>query len=102
MTVTKKKVITKKATAQKHGSTRTTSTDVFRLGSGLFRRVDFSLDLSLSGARAALASLKSALGDGKFDVAQLRLEARDLKAIYLYLRPAQAKKLVARLAVVSL
>jgi hypothetical protein len=67
------------------------------------KAVDLGLDLSLSGARDALAFLKGTLeaneGSGQ---AQLRLDARDLNAIYVYLSPRQLKKLVARFAVLEL
>jgi hypothetical protein len=62
------------------------------------RKINLALDLSPSGAREALASLKGALeessGSGS---AQLRLDARDLNAIYVYLPVRQLKSLVARL-----
>jgi hypothetical protein len=67
------------------------------------RSFDLRLKLSPSGARGARASLESALAAGsRFGAAQLRLDARDLKSIYLCLGPAQAKKLVGRLKALEL
>lgn len=67
------------------------------------RGVSLALDLSSSGVREALVSLTSALeaseGSG---MAQLRLDPRDLNAIYVYLSSRQLKMLVGRLKALSL
>ena len=60
-------------------------------------RINLRLELSSSGARGALDALRKVLGDGTGPTTQLRLNARDLNALYLYLPVTQVKSLVARL-----
>ena len=63
------------------------------------KRINLTVDLSASGARGALDTLRKVLAwrDGTGPTTQLRLNARDLNVVYLYLDVAQMKSLVARL-----
>ena len=65
------------------------------------RPIDLRLKFSPSGARAARRLLEAATTD-RFSSTQLRLDARDLNSIYIYLGPTQAKRLAARLAALEL
>lgn len=66
------------------------------------RPIDLRFKLSASGARDARAFLDAALAVGRSGSSQLRLDTRDLDSIYIYLAPAQMKKLAARLAALEL
>ena len=66
--------------------------------------IGLRLDLSSAGVRGACAAFQRALAAGGWRVggAQLRLDSRDLNAIYLYLNAPQVEKLVARLKALAL
>jgi hypothetical protein len=66
------------------------------------RRVDVRLDLPLSSVGDLLPKLEAGLAGGTFSTAQVRLGGHEVNAIYLYLGPAQLKRLVARLKVTRL
>ena len=66
------------------------------------RPIDLRFKLSASGVRDARAFLDAALAVGRSGSSQLRLDTRDLDSIYIYLAPAQMKKLAARLAALEL
>jgi hypothetical protein len=53
------------------------------------------LDLSASGCKSLLRALEAC--GSTFDTAQLRVDRRDLEAIYLYLKPPEVKRMIARL-----
>ena len=65
------------------------------------KRIDFNLDLSPSNAQELLTSLKPWLEEFHSGSMQLQFGVRDLKSIYVYLRPQQLKKLIARLAEIA-
>lgn len=63
------------------------------------RRINLTLDLSSSGARDTLATLRRILAEPRSTgpTTQLRLDARDLNALYVHLPVRDVKSLVARL-----
>ena len=62
------------------------------------KRINLTLDLSSSGARDTLATLRRILTARRSTgPTQLRLDARDLNALYVYLPGRHVKSLVARL-----
>jgi hypothetical protein len=92
MTTKKKKAVRKASGGSRKATTKAPSNHV------QLRRINLALDLTPAGAREALASLNGALeGSEGSGSAQLRLDARDLNAIYLYLPVRELKNLVGRL-----
>ena len=61
------------------------------------KRVNLTLDLSSSGARNTLTTLRRILAERGTGPTQLRLAARDLNALYVYLPARDVKSVVARL-----
>jgi hypothetical protein len=62
-------------------------------------RIDLAIDMSPSGLLETRTSLENALAASEGgSVAQLRLNACDLNAIYIYMPLARVKKLLAQLA----
>jgi hypothetical protein len=98
--MTAKKLTTKKATKTR-GKRRKVDDGFVKM-----KRVGLHLNLSPSHARELLASVEPALKEarhsGGFSAAQVRLDARDLKSIYIYLGPWQMKELVARLKALTM
>jgi hypothetical protein len=69
------------------------------------KRVDLRIALSPSNVQGLLATVEPAYEEARLSggfSAQVRLDARDLKSIYIYLGPWQMKQLVARLKALRL